>query len=336
MRDKPEVKQYLLDTIKSKIPPRRMKMEGVIYRVLGFIPDDFEYEQGLVQLYLDQLGGYYDPEKDHFVMAAWLPAIMQVPVAVHELTHALQDQYFELSSFTDVNKYSSDELLARSALIEGDATAVMIDYSRLKVGQSPIAKDADVTAIMMQNLLGTSLFSGMNQIPESLKLTLLFPYTSGLRFAHTLLRKGDYQELTKAFAKPPRSTEEILHPEKYYIQKQDFLELENPKSKYAEQNREILFEDTLGEFSISALFAGFIKNKAEVAEIASGWGGDRIVVYQATDNSYELHWITHWDTESDSTAFYQAYKKVLESRAIGKDISISQNGNFVNISWEGI
>ena len=64
LQDKEEVKKYLLKTINEKIPRQRMESEGLIYKALGFIPADFDYEQGLVKLYLDQLGGYYDPNTD--------------------------------------------------------------------------------------------------------------------------------------------------------------------------------------------------------------------------------------------------------------------------------
>ena len=180
---------------------------------IGFIPLDFNYQQGLIDLYLSQLGGYYDPEKRHFVMAAWMPVMLQTTIAVHELTHALQDQYFNLATFTDQNKYTSDQLMARSALVEGDATLVMLDYQRRLMGQAGLESDKSVSGVMLQNIIGASMMAPMANVPSSLQNLLIFPYTSGLRFAHEFLKDGGYKRLDKIFRSPPRSTEEILHPE---------------------------------------------------------------------------------------------------------------------------
>jgi len=322
LHNKAEVQAYLLEAISSKVPPARMKAESQVYKALGLIAENFDYEKGLLKLYLDQLGGYYDPEKDHFVMAAWIPAIMQVPVAVHELTHALQDQHYDLNEFTNIKKYSSDELLARSALIEGDATAVMLDYTRKLAGLEPISKDKDVTAIMMQNLLGASMFAGLKEVPESLKLTLLFPYTSGLRFVHELLKntlenEKEYIRVDRAFMKPPRSTEEILHPEKYFAEKSDFTKVSISKSVLTESD--LVYEDTLGEFSISGIFSMYLPDKARIAKLSAGWGGDRVGVYETITGSTEVVWNTAWDSEVDSKDFFEGYKEVITNRSKNLD-----------------
>ncbi len=335
LRNKEEVKEFLLSTIKTKIPAERMKAEEMIYKAFGFIPPDYDYENGLVKLYLDQLGGYYDPDKDHFVMAAWIPAVMQVPVAVHELTHALQDQYYDLTKFTDIKTYSSDQLLARSSLIEGDATAVMVDYTRKLSGQPSISKDQDVTSIMMQNIIGSSLFAGLREVPESLKLTLLFPYTSGLRFAHKLLRDGGYKAIDKAFKNPPRSTEEILHPEKYLSKESDFIVIapESPKIIEGETST-MVFDDTLGEFAIVSLFSMFDQPKSKASEIAAGWGGDRVAVWKvvgsASKERYEIIWRTHWDTEVDAQEFYEGYRA---QKAKAPNVEIVKDPKDVTLVW---
>lgn len=335
LHNKEQVKSYLLGVIKTKIPERRMKAEELIYKAFGFIPRDYNYKQGLINLYLDQLGGYYDPEKDHFVMAEWMPAAMQLPIAVHELTHALQDQHFDLKKFIDIDKFSTDQLLARSALVEGDATAVMIDFTRTMANQPNLAEANDVTAIMLQNIIGSSLFVGLKEVPESLKLILLFPYTSGLRFAHHLLKVGGYSELDKAFKNPPGSTTQILHPERYFETTSDFLVIPPPQSQKINKtdSAEMVFNDTLGEFAIVALFSMYEQNRLKVSSIARGWSGDRVVVYNLTDNKAEVLWSIHWDTTEDAIEFYDAYRTILYKFP---DTKISQSGRAVTLSWRGI
>lgn len=326
LHDKAEVKEYLLKTIDTKIPKERLRAEALVYRAFGFLPPTFNYEEGLVKLYLDQLGGYYDPIKDHFVMAAWMPTILQVTIAVHELTHALQDQYFDLVSFTDHHKFSSDELLARSALVEGDATAVMTDYTNAMMGQPPLSKKNDVGSIMFQNVAGSAMMPSLREVPESLKLMLMFPYTSGLRFAHELLKKGGYKEIDKAFKSPPRSTEEILHPEKYGLEP-DFKIV---KAQKADDIRKIKFEDTLGEFAISALLATHEPNKTTVVNASKGWGGDRVAILEDGNGVQTALWRINWDTQKDLEEFCSAYRGVMD-----KIIGSSPNFGKLTLTCDG-
>lgn len=320
-----QVKRYLLDSIATKIPKQKIEYEDFVYKALGFIPGDFDYKNGIIELYLSQIGGYYDPDKNHFVMAGWVPALMQTTVAVHELTHALQDQYYNLDAFIDMKIENSDALLARSALVEGDATAVMLDYTRKLSGQRPLVKDKDVEGIMMQNLLGVALLPAMSSAPKSLQLTLLFPYTSGLRFAHFLLRKGGYNEIDKSFARPPRSTEEILHPQKYLTAEPDFAipsDEEALGAGYANSGA-IVYRDVMGEFSISALLAMVDQNNPAIADAAAGWGGDKVVLLNAAGGKMNLIWLTRWDTPQDAQEFFKLYAKTLAKRFAGAHFSES-------------
>lgn len=311
---KEQVKKFLLHSIDTKIPPQKLFMEATVYKALGIIPADFDYQQGIVELYLNQIGGYYNPEKKHFVMAGWMPALLQTTVAVHELTHALQDQYFNLEKFTDEKKYSGDELLARSALVEGDATAVMVDYTRGVMGQPKIETEKNVDSMMLQNVIGSSMVSGMNSIPSSLQMMLIFPYTSGLRFAHTLLMRGGYGEIDKAFARAPRSTEEILHPEKYFHAEPDFEKIDAGalRPKDMAQSIEPSYRDSLGEFAISTLIANFVTDRNLAAQAAAGWAGDTVAVFEdkAAAKRFVI-WRTAWDSDKDAEEFFQTYGKAL-------------------------
>ena len=65
----------MLETIDEKVTPEKIINEEIIYQALGFIPEEFRYKEGLVEMYLGQVAGYYNPDKDHLVMAKWMPAI---------------------------------------------------------------------------------------------------------------------------------------------------------------------------------------------------------------------------------------------------------------------
>lgn len=307
LQSKQEVKEFLLTTLKEEIPPERLMQEELIYKALSIIPQDYNYEQGLINLYLSQLGGYYDPKMKRFAMAAWLPLSMQVPVAVHELTHALQDQHFNLKQFLASDSFSTDELLARTALVEGDATAVMIDYNSRMLGRPTLAKLDSVNSLMMQNVLGAAMLAGSQGVPLGVQLVLVFPYTSGLRFVHQLLQDDSYRAVDAAFKKPPRSTEEILHPEKYHHPTADFRRLsdDDVMASFPDVKGVVEYSDTLGEFVISVVLAGYGVDRNESAVAASGWGGDRLLLVKRDnlDQDRVVLWKINWDSEQHAKRF---------------------------------
>jgi hypothetical protein len=303
-----QVRNYILHALSTKISPEKFQHEELLFKALGLLPEDFAYKDGLIKLYLSQIGGYYDPEKEHFVMASWIPGMIQSSVAVHELNHALQDQYFDLEKFTEDEGFTSDVSLARAALVEGDATAVMIDYARGLTGQAGIAREPSVRSLLLQNVIGMSLVSMPGEVPESLKLALLFPYTSGLRFVHHLLRDGGYKRVDEAFGRPPRSTEEVLHLEKYSQSNADFINISADllEADVVSDEAKRIYHDTLGEFMIATLVAGLIKDKARGSEAAAGWGGDTAVLYEKTSDKSLAVWRSHWDSEQDARQFEAA------------------------------
>ncbi|RMG44640.1 MAG: hypothetical protein D6719_01440, partial [Candidatus Dadabacteria bacterium] len=283
---------------------------------LGLIPPQFNYEKQMIDFYLTQIAGYYDPEKKHFIMASWMPAIMQQPIAVHELTHALQDQYYDLENYLNQKKQTTDQSLARSALIEGDATAVMLDYTRQLAGQKSIARDADVSSFMLQNVMGVSMLAGSAGVPRSMQMLMLFPYTSGLRYVHALLKKGGFSEVDKAFRRAPRSCEEILHPEKFFLSKQDFQAVTKEElTSMVAKGYTRSYYDSLGEFVISLVLNGNGIDQSLASKAAAGWGGDGIALFENEETKQKLIiWKTLWDSSKDRQEFFGALKSGLLKR----------------------
>jgi hypothetical protein len=345
IHDKKLVEKYIRSTIDEKMPPGRLVLEEEAYKILGFIPDQFSYQKGIVDLYLSQIGGYYDPEKRHYIMAGWLPDLMQTTVAAHELTHALQDQHFNLGTFMDMKKMRSDALMARSALVEGDATAVMFDYTRKQAGLSGLREEQSVDSLLLQNIVGAGMVSALNQIPQSLQMMLLFPYTSGLRFVHGLLLKDGYHQVDGAFKRPPRSTEEILHLDKYFKDAPDFVEIGDAEIREGmPADAKDIYTDTYGEFAVSALLAMSSNEHEKIAKAAEGWGGDRAEIFDEAGKHFFV-WKTHWDSAEDAREFYEMYSAALKKRfaggitkdepgvlnaaAAGRSVSLVLSGEFV-------
>lgn len=182
------------------------EIEELVFKGLGILDEKIDYKNALIDFYVSQIGGYYDPKRKIYVMADWLPDAVQGPTAVHELTHALQDQQFDLKKFYD-DKLPTDEKLARQALVEGDAMAVMTEYSMNMSGVD--FKNLDnVNSVIMQGVLGSKLDE---KSPEVFKLLALYPYMTGVRYAHHLVKGDkDYRDVDAAFKNPRMSTKDVI------------------------------------------------------------------------------------------------------------------------------
>ena len=332
---KEDVEKYLKATIEKKVSREKMKYEERVFKALGIIPQNYDYLNGVIKLYRDQLGGYYDPDKKYYVMAKWLPEVMQLPIAIHELTHALQDQHFNLKMISEYETEPSDSLMARSALIEGDASAVMTDYTRKFGGRPALRDDPDIESVMLENISGAMLSSSLSETPPALQALLVFPYVSGLRFVHSLLRSGGYADVDKAFKKLPESCEEILHPEKYQIRRRDFKELDPyfPESVANGKKHKVLYKDRLGEFLISSLLGTFV-SPVTASSAAMGWGGDKVAVLEGDNGKQIITWNTAWDSEKDAQEFYETLIAAYNKRFGNTEESAESKKFSDTASWD--
>jgi hypothetical protein len=334
VQDQAAVTNFIQTTIKENLPAQKLEMEEFAYKAIGLIPHSFDYQNKMVEFLVGQIGGYYDPKKKRFVMAGWLPASVQSSVAEHELTHALQDQYYDLGSIVNSKKATSDSGMAASALIEGDASAVMYDCQKAVSGLAPLKDERNIDALLLMQVLGIG-FDG--EVPESLKALLVFPYSSGLRFAHALLREGGYRRIDEAYKRVPTTSREILHPEDYlsgsFVPKiPDDSELTSSAS-----GASLEYTDVLGEFGISSLFRGAAITKDRGALAAKGWVGDKLGVFKSAGGLRSIVWLTRWESEEDAKEFanlYREYAKVInlssdkDADGVGA-VSVTQVGSEV-------
>ena len=123
IKSRTEISQYLNEMVQKEYSEGELQEEGRLLRKLGLIPASLDYKTFTLKLLTEQIGGYYDPDKKTFFIASWLPVEEQKPVMVHELTHALQDQYFDVNKIIDQDRKrnNDDVTLAHQAVLKGTA-----------------------------------------------------------------------------------------------------------------------------------------------------------------------------------------------------------------------
>lgn len=256
-------------------PPGEIVLEGELYKRLGLLPDAMDYEQTMFSLLEEQVAGFYDPDEQTLYIADWLPAMAQPVTMAHEITHALQDQHFHIGQYTHHVRGRGDAQTAAMAVIEGDATAAMLDYAMAPMGRH--ARDLPNVVGMIASQLQGADQQRLREAPRALRETLLFPYLAGLDLCVRALRAGDgYSQVDALLAHPPDSTEQVLHAEKLAAREAPVTVAAVVPPALAGEY-ELAYHDVAGEMGARLFFyTGVPDERAHAA--AQGWGGDHAVL----------------------------------------------------------
>jgi hypothetical protein len=281
-------------------PPARRHADEVLYAELGLLPEGTDLREVQGSVFGEQVAGYYDPRTGRLRIVdngGTANAVLDEVTIAHELTHALEDQRFDLD--TERAEAGGDAALAYTALVEGTATGVMFEYLKRHFS----AEEA------LGGLLG-SAFSGDptgGNLPPFVLAQLLFPYQRGQRFVEDLYRRaGGWTLVDLALRdRPPLSTEQILHPRKW-------IEVEAPERVGAPEappgaGWRRIGTGVLGEWQTSELLALGGRRRDDAA---AGWGGDRYAVWQrGGDTAVTVRW--RWDTRRDAEEFLPALRAAM-------------------------
>ncbi len=305
-----EIERMVIRNLEEQTTPEEMLASEIALRKLALVPKDFQYRSFVIKLLSEQVAGYYDPKAQQFYLADWIELEGQKPVMAHELTHALQDQHFNLRRFEKWPKGDADAEMAAHALIEGDATLAMTLY---------MAKNPLVALAFIRSVAATQTSSEeFQKAPRALRESLTFPYQQGMEWATQVYKRGGWAMISEAYRQLPQSTEQILHPEKYFAREAPLKVTLPELQRVLGPAWKRLDYDVNGEWSYFLILDEFIKDGSESRRAAAGWAGDRYALYQGPAvGDVLLVQMTVWDSENDAQEFFDAYAKRTESRYPG-------------------
>src|SRR5271156_23971 len=206
LRSREEIRAFVIREMDEDKNPAERYAGARSAEAFGLIPKGFDLDNFMVDLLTEQIAGLYDPKAREFYIADWIPLDDQRMVMAHELTHALQDQHFQIELWVKAARPNDDAELAREAVLEGSAMAAMIDYLLLDKGLS-IKDVPDIYPTVMIGDLGDS--PSMKKAPPFLRDSLIFPYLAGLSFSAAILKPNGWSSMAKIFSSPPVSTQQI-------------------------------------------------------------------------------------------------------------------------------
>jgi hypothetical protein len=195
--------------------------------------------------------------------------------------------------------------------MEGQATWLMSELLARKMGQSLKGSPALLAAMSGINDNGAGQFPVFDKSPLYLRQTLVFPYTKGMLFQHAAFERDGQQGFTEVFLKPPVSTQQILHPEKYFEGvKPTNPDVPDPKLKGFKN----LVGGSLGELEHNILLEQYV-SKESAADIAPHWRGSNFVLMENKKaNRIVLLYASEWDSPDSARRFFQAYRQVLAKK----------------------
>src|SRR5271166_5806742 len=223
---KTDAEKYVKGRLAKEEYTQRFAQEELSMKKLGFLPRDFNLKEFLVKSTGQQVAGYYDEETKTISMLNWVPPDRQEPILAHELTHALQDQNYNLSKWMKAAPRGAgdeakggavdDSAIARKAVVEGQAMVVYMDYLLKPLGRS-LENTPGLIYQMEEPMVKGAIDSQlMHDAPMIMREMGTFSYQSGLIFEGELLHKGGKNmAFAGAFARPPRSSHEVLQPDTY-------------------------------------------------------------------------------------------------------------------------
>jgi hypothetical protein len=332
-----QLRSRLLDKFEQEWP--REEARGLALTLAAF--DLLEPETDLYPLYLDlyteQVAGFYDPETQelYVVSAASGVNVSGRMTLAHELTHALQDQHYDLQElgYGQKAEHDSEYMAGLDGLVEGDASLLQAEYMRQFSPLDWLRFGWEYSRLDM---------SKFSQAPRAISAGLTFPYLQGGNFVKSLYASGGWAAVNAAFANPPQSTEQILHPGRYRMSDRPRLVTLPPLTDTLGSGWRLASEDIMGEFYARLHLEQHLQ-PITATLAAEGWGGDRYATYtNETQKTVALAWYTVWDDEAEAQEFADQYELYLAT-AFGHDADLIQSnrscwqkpGDYRCMTWQG-
>ncbi len=319
--DREGLLSYARKRLDSTTSPAELQAQETAAKLLGLVPVEMDLLATTLELLEEQVGGFYDPDEEAFYLMSAFGGDLARIILAHELTHALDDQLFDLDGRYEALAQQSDASFAYHAVVEGSGTALMAAWmGRWGADLDPAALLEDGASLGLESLA---------EAPPFLWKPLLAAYVKGAAFLartesliESQLAPYVAADVDAAFAAPPRSSEQVLHPEKYW----DEGARDEPREVAIDASRlpdgwSVLDQDTLGELGLARCAEPLAKRKAPKGQLglafvrytssaAEGWGGDSFVLL-GRGEARVLHGVTVWDSAADATEFREALEALL-------------------------
>jgi hypothetical protein len=315
LRSKQEIREYLIREEQEDKSEDRRAADAKTLEAFGLIPKGFPLDSFMLDVLTDQIAGLYDPKAKEFYIADWIPADEQRSVMAHELTHALEDQSYQIDPWIKSARPNDDAELARESVSEGSAMAAMVDYS-LREQHMGVRDLPDVTLLLQSGAVEEmSKDPHLAKAPPYIRDGLLFPYLAGTAFSQQFLKAhAGWEDVKILFANPPVSTQQIMHPDLYLAGvKPEKVTLPEWKGLLP-ADWKFLEENVMGEFNLDEVLKQFL-DQERADKLSEKWRGDRYASFEnQKTQEILLVFLVDLDSVEDAARFCGQYSEALEKK----------------------
>jgi len=311
--NKEQLHKFLEERLKKTMKPEDLRAEELILKMLGLVPTDFDLRQNTVDLLTEQAAAFYDYNKKKlFVLAAGDSGVEDRTALVHELAHALADQNFHLDKYIREGARSDDGSTARLAVMEGQATWLMVAYLAKASGGAAEVSDS-VLGLMTKSIQDSAReYPVFSKAPLYIRESLVFPYSQGMQFQNAVFRKLGRAAFSAVFRDPPVSTQQVLHPD-LYLEHRAPVNVALPRIPDPHAFHK-LADGNLGEFDYRALlsqYAGEEKGKEAAGQLA----GSTYALLEHKNAKYPvLLFASSWSSNESAQKYFDLYREVLRGK----------------------
>ncbi len=309
--------------VAHEIGDEQFRIDGRAGSLIGLYPAGIDLQQETLKLLDEQIAGFYDPDTKRMILVSgatetgmWDGAaefltqrdLVGEMLLAHELTHALQDQHFDLAGKLDALKDNDDRALALKSVAEGDATITGFGYVVGGMDQARL----DALVARLSDL--PELFAKEAKFaPEGLRAPLIFQYSEGVKFVADAYRRGGDGAVDQLFRQPPQSSQQILHPELYFDRPTPPAEITIAGYQPALSGWTRGDENCEGELGLSLILKLAFGAGSRQAALAQAWRGDRIVSL-TRGSELSVIWMIDLSSERAASQFAAAYTEALDRR----------------------
>lgn len=307
-----QLRKFLSHRIKTTLKPKEAYADELSLKMFGLVPPDFDLRKSTVDLLTEQAAAFYDYQEKKLIMLEITPSAPEELTLSHELAHALADQHFNLFKFVEDTNDNDDENLARSAVVEGQASWLMLAYQMRQQGIDSPPTQQVLSAVENSGESSGATFPVFQNAPLYIQQSLLFPYSAGIGFFDAVFKSKGKEAFSQVFTNPPTDTSQILHPDRYFDH-QKLATPELPKLQITRAGKEI-GSGSVGEFDHQIMLWQSV-GKSAAMDLAPHVRGGKFRISEAGKKKAPLlEYVSEWDTEDHAASFFAAYETMLRKK----------------------
>ncbi len=330
---KKQLRRFLKKRIKNTLRPEEIRADELALKMFGLVPQNFDLRKSTIDLLTEQAAAFYDYDEKKLFLLQGAPLGEETTTLAHELSHALADQHFDLERFMDESPANDDENLAHTAVVEGQASWLMIAYNLAEAGKPPVPTPEMLQSVEDSSEASGSDFPVLKASPLYIQQSLLFPYTDGTKFFDAVFRKVGKSAFSAVFREAPSASSQILHPEQYFAREKPLIPT-LPRLDLGQSDKEVT-EGSVGEFDHRLLLWQYV-GQARAYELASHLKGAQFrVTSTGKGRKPVLEYISKWASGKSAAEYFAAYKKVLEGKWKRCDASTNNSTEFAGVGDDG-